>query len=145
MSSSFYVGEAIFSAGGVLLNPKNKKVYLVYKNTINEWLLPKGRIEKGETIEGSASREIFEETGYKNKVSNFLSVQIRQDVLDPTKNKAIFWFLSLLTIDEQVANTQTEYENFSGKWFIKEEAVRSLKWEDDKKLIEKAFEVAEQI
>ena len=63
----FFWGEAIFSAGGVLVDPNTNRVLLIYKKEIGEWLLPKGRIEYGETIEQAAKREIFEETGYRNE------------------------------------------------------------------------------
>jgi len=35
-----------------------------------------------------------------------------------------------------------ENENFTGKWFSKEEAINMLKWDEDKRLIETAFQVA---
>lgn len=139
MSSSYYINEVIFSAGGVLFNQNDNTVFMIYKEATNEWLLPKGRIEQGETIEISASREIFEETGYRNTISSLLSVQVRPDVANSQKNKIIFWFLAFLTDDKRAANTQTREENFTGKWFSKEDAIKSLKWEDDKKLIEKTF------
>lgn len=144
MSNSYFVDETIFSAGGVLVDKDKKVVYLVYKSSIDEWLLPKGRIEENETIESTAQREIFEETGHENLMSKLLSVQIRPDVANPSKSKIIFWFLSFLTNSNQKTNTQTASENFSGKWFSKDEAIKSLKWEDDKKLIEIVFKVLEQ-
>lgn len=140
MKGSFYAGEAIFSAGGVLVDNSANKVFLVFKQKSMEWLLPKGHLETGETIEESAEREIFEETGYKNDIRNLLSAQIREDMVDPMKHKIIFWFLSLLKSNERSTNTQMSDESFSGKWFSKKEAVGVLKYGEDKKLIEKAFE-----
>lgn len=140
MSTSYYIGETIFSAGGVLTDIENKKVYLVYKNASGEWLLPKGRLENGETIEAAAQREIFEETGYENKVKNLLSTQIRPDVNDPSKTKVIFWFFASLESGNQRKRTQMENESFAGKWFSKEEAIESLKYDEDKSLINKVFD-----
>lgn len=140
MSNSYYRGEAIFSAGGVLVNEDKQQVLLVYKETTGEWLLPKGHMEEGETVEDTAQREIFEETGYKNEVKILLSVQIRPDVVDSSKSKVIFWFKSVLTGDEKTEETQEANENFTGKWFGKDEALSALKWDEDKKLIEKVFE-----
>ena len=141
MNNSYYRGEAIFSAGGVLVNQETKQILLVYKETSGEWLLPKGHLEDGETIEETAQREIFEETGYKNKVGELLSVQIRPDVVEPEKSKVIFWFKSALENEERIENTQENNENFVGKWVSKEEAMNLLKWEEDKKLVGNAFDL----
>lgn len=137
----YYKDETISSAGGVLVNAESKKVYLILKEASKEWLLPKGHIENDETIEQTAQREIYEETGYKNTVRNLLSVQVRPDIKDPLKTKVIFWFLSLLADSVKMDGTQMENENYSGKWFSQKEAIVELKWEEDKKLIEKVFEV----
>src|SRR3989338_2771156 len=53
------------SSGGVVWNPKLKKILLI-KDFADKWALPKGWIEKGETEEQAALREVQEETGLKN-------------------------------------------------------------------------------
>lgn len=141
MSTSYYADKTVFSTGGVLINIESKKVLLIYKPVSGEWLLPKGHLEDGETIEQAAEREIFEETGYSNKVSRLLSTQVRSDVVDPSKNKVIFWFYSTLSSKEKHEDTQMKNENFKGEWFSEEEALRKLKWEDDKKLITLALKL----
>ncbi len=52
------------SAGGVVVNNK-KEICLVLQHGKN-WSLPKGHIEKDETKEDTAVREIGEETGLRN-------------------------------------------------------------------------------
>lgn len=49
------------SAGGVVLRPDGKIV--VVHQMANSWSLPKGGVEKGESLLDGAKREIFEETG----------------------------------------------------------------------------------
>ncbi|WP_299061733.1 NUDIX domain-containing protein [uncultured Polaribacter sp.] len=51
------------AAGGLVLNSKNE-VLFIYRNNI--WDLPKGWIDKGETIENAAIREVEEECGVFN-------------------------------------------------------------------------------
>ncbi len=57
--------KQIEAAGGVVFRmlPKQlgTEVLLIYRNKI--WDLPKGKLEKGETIEMCAVREVAEETG----------------------------------------------------------------------------------
>lgn len=140
MSTSYYLGETIYSAGGVLINALEKKVLLIYKTLSKEWLLPKGHLEENESIENTAEREIFEETGYKNRVKYLLSVQTRPDLVDRTKCKIVFWFLSELAADDKNENTQMDNENFKGEWFSRNDAIKKLKWDEDKKLVSIAFD-----
>ena len=60
----------VVAGGGLVLNP-DKEVLFIYRN--GRWDLPKGKIEKGESIEEGAIREVEEETGVKNlKITKLL-------------------------------------------------------------------------
>ena len=52
--------KTITAAGGLVLN-KESEILFIYRG--NKWDLPKGRIEKGESIEETAIREVEEECG----------------------------------------------------------------------------------
>ncbi|MCL8538731.1 NUDIX domain-containing protein [Chryseobacterium gallinarum] len=53
----------IEAAGGVVNNPEGKILFI---RRLGKWDLPKGKMEKGESREESAVREIEEETGLKD-------------------------------------------------------------------------------
>jgi 8-oxo-dGTP pyrophosphatase MutT (NUDIX family) len=53
----------VTAAGGMVINDK-KEILFIYRN--KRWDLPKGKIEKGETIKESAIREVEEETGIQD-------------------------------------------------------------------------------
>ncbi len=55
----------VVAGGGFVVNPKGK-VLFIYRN--GKWDLPKGKVDKGESIENAAIREVEEETGVKNLV-----------------------------------------------------------------------------
>ncbi len=61
LKSKFKVIEA---GGGVV--EKEGEVLLIYRRKV--WDLPKGKLDKGETIESCAKREVEEETGVKVKI-----------------------------------------------------------------------------
>ncbi len=83
--------KCIEAAGGVVENTKGE-VLLIHRRGF--WDLPKGKIDKGETIEQAAVREVMEETGLKQ-------VQITQPVhFSRLKNKATY---HTYTIDDQLA------------------------------------------
>ena len=136
-----------------------------------EWLLPKGRKNVNETLSAAAIRETFEETGYHcslvplvmqtratpittttehlhdvvrkiNDISEPFMISIRQIKAMPTNRKIIFWYVT--QIDEQFArqtNTQMMNENFEVKLVSLDEANRLLSYDDDKDLVQKAFEL----
>jgi|GEM_PF-1016382 len=62
------------SAGAIVSRNKTDKVeyLLVYRNLQKDYSFPKGRLEKGESAEKAAIREILEETGYKIEITKHL-------------------------------------------------------------------------
>lgn len=60
-------------AGGILANNKNE-ILLQKRSDFNEWGLPGGALEFGESAEEACVREFLEETGLKVKVKSFLGV-----------------------------------------------------------------------
>lgn len=54
------------TGGGLITNEKNE-VLMIFRR--GKWDLPKGKIEKGETLEECAIREVQEETGLQNIVA----------------------------------------------------------------------------
>ena len=52
----------ILAAGGVVL--RDGRVLVVHRLRYDDWSLPKGKLEAGESFEQAALREVYEETGY---------------------------------------------------------------------------------
>jgi len=80
------------AAGGKVLNIENE-VLFIYR--LNKWDLPKGKLEKGESIEQCAIREVEEECGISNlTIQNPLETTYH---IFEKKNKTIlkitYWFL----------------------------------------------------
>ena len=56
--------QQIPTCGGMLLNPQCTKMLLVKSWKGNSWGFPKGKIDKDESKESCAAREVLEEVGY---------------------------------------------------------------------------------
>jgi 8-oxo-dGTP pyrophosphatase MutT (NUDIX family) len=60
----------VHAGGGLVLNQDNDFLF-IHRN--GKWDLPKGKAEKGETIEQTSIREVEEETGVRHlKITNYL-------------------------------------------------------------------------
>ncbi|ARV08086.1 NUDIX hydrolase [Polaribacter sp. SA4-10] len=83
--------KIVSAAGGLVLNPK-KEVLFIFRS--NKWDLPKGIIEKGESIETTAIREVEEECGiYNLKIIQPLLTTYHVYYRNGIKLKETHWFL----------------------------------------------------
>ncbi|MBV8983454.1 MAG: NUDIX hydrolase [Acidimicrobiia bacterium] len=63
--------DAVLAAGGVLWRRKKSgkvEVLLVHRPKYDDWTLPKGKLDEGETAQEAAVREVEEETGFLVKL-----------------------------------------------------------------------------
>ena len=110
----------VVAAGGVVTKKKGK-VLFIYRN--DKWDLPKGKLDKGETIEECALREVEEETGVKGlKIVNVLQTTYhifkRNGVY---KLKEVHWYAM-----------KTSYKGkLKGQ---KSEGIEKVKWKGPKKI-----------
>ena len=63
LKKEFFKKFTLVQAGGGLVTNDNKEILLIHRR--GKWDLPKGKLDKGETIEECALREVIEETGLK--------------------------------------------------------------------------------
>jgi 8-oxo-dGTP pyrophosphatase MutT (NUDIX family) len=78
--------KIIEAAGGLVFNEDNK-VLAILRNAI--WDLPKGKVEKGESFDAAALREVEEECGLKKiKLIKFLT-KTYHTYFDTRKNRSV--------------------------------------------------------
>ncbi len=110
----------IESAGGVVFN-KYGQILFLKKNQI--WDLPKGKIEKGETPEEAAVREVSEETGLDNLVivNSLPSTYHIFKRKDKKYLKKIYWYKML-------------YKGYKNPRPLKEEGITDIQWVNPEQL-----------
>ena len=69
--------SAVLAAGGIVLRQAvTPLVAVVRLRKRNEWVLPKGKLDHGETPRAAAEREVNEETGHDVSVHEFLGTLV---------------------------------------------------------------------
>jgi 8-oxo-dGTP diphosphatase len=67
----------VLAAGGIVLrHEKHPLIAVVRLRKRNEWVLPKGKLDDGETPRAAAEREVWEETGHTVSVHEFLGTLV---------------------------------------------------------------------
>jgi 8-oxo-dGTP diphosphatase len=67
----------VLAAGGIVLRQtKPPRIAVVRLRKRNEWVLPKGKLDTGETPRDAAEREVLEETGHDVSVHEFLGTLV---------------------------------------------------------------------
>jgi 8-oxo-dGTP diphosphatase len=75
--SSEMARAPVVAAGGIVLRQtKTPLIAVVRLRKSNEWVLPKGKLDTGETPRDAAEREVLEETGHDVSVHEFLGTLV---------------------------------------------------------------------
>lgn len=125
------------SAGGIVWNRKTDKILLI-RDSYGRWALPKGVIEKGETSEQAAVREVQEETGLKNlKIIEKLG-EIKYYY--QLKGEKIFKIVIFFLMETEDIELKHEWEIKEAQWFEPQEALGKIEYKNSKSLLSKAIE-----
>ena len=124
-----------YSAGGIILD-SGKLLIILMKTPDNQkvWTFPKGHIEKGETPEIAAVREVMEEAGYKCRIKKEIFKANYSFIRDGFNvEKVVDWFLMEKISGNGVPRAKNEI--FDLKWLTIDEAEKILTYPSDLKII----------
>jgi len=116
----------VMAAGGIVLRRgETPLIAIVRQRKRNEWVLPKGKLDDGETPREAAHREVLEETGHEVAIHEFLGTLVYQS---GGRSKVVhFWRMEAeggpvrklmndikavdwVTLDDALARLSREYE-----------------------------------
>jgi 8-oxo-(d)GTP phosphatase len=124
--------EAVLAAGAVLWRPNGDpsapEVAIIHRPRYDDWSLPKGKVDAGETEPVTAVREIHEETGYSAVLGRRLaavSYPVEQGI-----KKVRYW--AARSVD---GNFTPNSEVDELKWLPVAEAMKQLEYPHDRKVL----------
>jgi len=126
----------VHAAGGVVQREARDgttEVLVVHRPKYDDWSLPKGKLDDGESFEHAALREVEEETGWRCVLGSELAA-VRYHDRDGRRKTVRYW---LMTPNEFVGFTPNE-EIDAVRWIDAGEAARLLTYDADRRLLAQA-------
>jgi broad specificity phosphatase PhoE/8-oxo-dGTP pyrophosphatase MutT (NUDIX family) len=127
------VTRVIQAAGGLVFRRSTKgklKVLLAHRPSYDDWGLPKGKADKGESPEETAIREVLEETGFHCRIVAPVGVtryRINNGV------KEVTWFAMRPLPDSPGFKKNKEVDEV--RWVTRKQAAALCDYENDRQLI----------
>src|SRR3954470_10904779 len=116
------------AAGGVVL--RDGMIAVVHRPKYDDWSLPKGHVEEGETWEQAALREVAEELGIHARTVRALD-PVRYRTPKGRDKEVRYWLM------EPVSGEFTPNDEVDDvRWLAPDEARSALSYEADRTLIE---------
>jgi 8-oxo-dGTP diphosphatase len=127
------VSAEVFAAGGVVWRrgADGIEVALVHRPKYDDWSVPKGKLDPGESFEDAALREVEEETGMRCELGAFLDEVEYRDHKD--REKVVrYWAMEAGDGDFAPHDEVDEL-----RWVALEEAPSLLTYDFDRRLVER--------
>jgi 8-oxo-dGTP diphosphatase len=116
--------EGVQAAGGVVLS--GGRVAVVHRPRYDDWSLPKGKLDPGESFEDAALREVFEETGLRCRLVRELPA-VEYEVRGRPK-LVRYWAMEVTSETDFVPNDEVD----EMRWLEPAEALALLSYDRDR-------------
>jgi 8-oxo-dGTP pyrophosphatase MutT (NUDIX family) len=121
------VRDRIEAAGGVVM--REGQVAVVHRPRYDDWTLPKGKLDSGESFEDAALREVEEETGLRGVLVRELPAATYNAGGRPKLVR--YWLMEVEHEGSFVPNDETDQL----RWVTPGEALRLLTYDRDRDIV----------
>ena len=120
----------VLAAGGVVVRDDGR-VAVIHRPRYDDWSLPKGKLDPGESFEGGAVREVLEETGVRGRIVAELEPTSYVD--RKGRDKLVRWYRMELDGDPPEFAPNDEVDEL--RWLTPGEAGALLSYDHDRALV----------
>jgi len=121
--------KPVKAAGGVVMH--EERVLLVHRPRYDDWTLPKGKLDPGESFEDAALREVWEETGLRCTLGRELPGTEYRD--RKNRPKVVRYWLMELEGEPPAFEPNDEVDEVS--WMALEQAAAQLTYDRDRDVL----------
>jgi len=133
------------SAGGVAFRKKGDQleVVLISVGEPSRWQLPKGLVDKGESTEEAARREVREETGIDSETIELIDrieywYYWKEDGQRVRYHKFVYFYLLRYKSGD---TSDHDHEVLDARWVDIADAINLIAFDSERKIVEKAKEL----
>jgi 8-oxo-dGTP diphosphatase len=125
------MSSEIEAAGGVVVD-EDGRVAVVHRPNYDDWTLPKGKLDAGETFEAAALREVWEETGLRCTLVRELPST--EYTVRGRPKRVRYWLMSVESDPGFTPNSEVD----ELRWLPAPDAAELLTYDRDKEVLEAA-------
>jgi 8-oxo-dGTP diphosphatase len=123
--------EQVQAAGGLVVRDDGR-LAVIHRPRYDDWSLPKGKLDPGESFEAGAVREVLEETGVRARIVAELDSTRYPD--RKGRDKLVRWYR--MALDGEPAGFSPNAEVDELRWVTPDEARALLTYDHDRALVE---------
>ncbi len=120
----------MLAAGGLVVRDDGR-IAVIHRPRYDDWSLPKGKLDPGESFEDGAVREVLEETGVRGRIVAELEPTSYVD--RKGRDKVVRWYRMELDGDPAAFAANDEVDEL--RWVTPAEAGALLSYEHDRALV----------
>ena len=124
----------VLAAGGVVVRDDGR-IAVIHRPRYDDWSLPKGKLDPGESFEDAARREVEEETGVRARIVGELDPARYVD--NKGRDKLVRWYR--MELDGEPGDFVPNDEVDELRWLIPSAAVELLSYPHDRELVASAL------
>lgn len=123
--------KIIEAAGGLLwrVGYNCREIAVVHRSRHQDWSLPKGKKDRGESWQETALREVLEETGYQAQLEAYAGCTTY--LVNGVPKVVLFWHMSPITNESLVPCDEIDQI----VWFSRDEAIKMISYSNEKELL----------